>query len=53
MNGFMLPLSGGIDSCSTALIVAFMCRMVVDKVKENGRFGDGSILLHVCRPDDD
>ncbi|KAK9448379.1 uncharacterized protein V1518DRAFT_375002 [Limtongia smithiae] len=27
--GFFLPLSGGIDSCSTAVIVHSMCRLVV------------------------
>lgn len=30
MSGFFLSLSGGIDSCSTALIVASMCRQVRD-----------------------
>ncbi|KAJ1945699.1 glutamine-dependent NAD(+) synthetase, partial [Linderina macrospora] len=29
-GGFFLPLSGGIDSCSTAIIVHSMCRQVVD-----------------------
>ncbi|KAK3814725.1 MAG: glutamine-dependent NAD(+) synthetase with GAT domain-containing protein [Linnemannia elongata] len=28
-SGFFLPLSGGIDSCATATIVASMCRLVV------------------------
>lgn len=38
-GGFFLPLSGGIDSCSTALIVYSMCEMVHDKiVKEKGEF---------------
>ena len=32
-NGFFLPLSGGIDSCSTALIVFSMCELVFDKIK--------------------
>lgn len=27
--GYFLPLSGGIDSCATAVIVASMCRLVV------------------------
>ena len=36
-GGFFLPLSGGIDSCSTALIVFSMCEMVYEKiVKEKG-----------------
>ncbi|KAH7061757.1 NAD+ synthetase [Paraphoma chrysanthemicola] len=30
--GFLVPLSGGIDSCSTATITFSMCRMVVDAV---------------------
>ena len=34
-NGFFLPLSGGIDSCSTALIVFSMCQMVFDKIRVN------------------
>ncbi|PKI85565.1 NAD(+) synthase (glutamine-hydrolyzing) [Malassezia vespertilionis] len=29
-QGFMLPLSGGIDSCATAVIVHSMCRIVLD-----------------------
>lgn len=32
--GFFLPLSGGIDSCSTAVIVHSMCREVVKAVNE-------------------
>lgn len=35
MRGFFLPLSGGIDSCSTALIVSSMCRLVYKKIVEN------------------
>ncbi|RKO97911.1 hypothetical protein CXG81DRAFT_27171 [Caulochytrium protostelioides] len=31
--GFFLPLSGGLDSCSTALIVASMCKLVVQEIK--------------------
>ncbi|KAF2022838.1 putative glutamine dependent NAD+ synthetase [Setomelanomma holmii] len=30
--GFLVPLSGGIDSCSTATIVFSMCRIVVDAI---------------------
>lgn len=30
--GFFLPLSGGIDSCATAVIVHSMCRLVVQEV---------------------
>ena len=35
-GGFFLPLSGGIDSCATALIVYSMCRMVSDGAKRGG-----------------
>ena len=35
-GGFFLPLSGGIDSSSTACIVASMCHMVCDAAKEGG-----------------
>ncbi|ORX52980.1 glutamine-dependent NAD(+) synthetase with GAT domain-containing protein [Piromyces finnis] len=34
-GGFFLPLSGGIDSCSTALIVYSMCNLVVEAAKNN------------------
>lgn len=36
-GGFFLPLSGGIDSSSTACIVASMCHLLVDAVKEGGK----------------
>ncbi|CAD6588874.1 MAG: glutamine-dependent NAD(+) synthetase [Tremellales sp. Tagirdzhanova-0007] len=29
-QGYFLPLSGGIDSCATAVIVHSMCRLVID-----------------------
>ncbi|KAI1936225.1 glutamine-dependent NAD(+) synthetase [Ophidiomyces ophidiicola] len=35
LSGFLVPLSGGIDSCATALIVFSMCRLVVEAI-ENG-----------------
>jgi NAD+ synthase (glutamine-hydrolysing) len=31
--GYLIPLSGGIDSCATATIVFSMCRMVVEACK--------------------
>ncbi|KAI1136372.1 putative glutamine dependent NAD+ synthetase [Hypoxylon sp. FL0543] len=31
--GYLVPLSGGIDSCATATIVFSMCRMVIDAIK--------------------
>ena len=34
MGGFFLPLSGGVDSASVALIVSSMCHMVVSAVKQ-------------------
>lgn len=36
-SGFFLPLSGGIDSASTAVIVYNMCRMVAQNVKEGNQ----------------
>ncbi|KAI5960676.1 QNS1 [Candida pseudojiufengensis] len=33
-GGYFLPLSGGIDSCATAVIVYSMCRLVVDSKEE-------------------
>ncbi|ELT96786.1 hypothetical protein CAPTEDRAFT_205115 [Capitella teleta] len=42
-GGFFLPLSGGIDSSSTACIVASMCHLLVDAVKE----GDEQVLMDV------
>jgi NAD+ synthase (glutamine-hydrolysing) len=33
INGFFLPLSGGLDSASTATITYSMCRLVVDEAK--------------------
>ncbi|KAJ3370356.1 glutamine-dependent NAD(+) synthetase [Allomyces arbusculus] len=33
VQGYFLPLSGGIDSCATAVIVFSMCRLVVDAIK--------------------
>lgn len=39
-GGFFLPLSGGVDSSSTAAIVHSMCRMVVDAVQS----GDVQVL---------
>lgn len=41
--GFFLPLSGGIDSCATAVIVHSMCRLVVEAVKQ----GDKQVLEDV------
>ncbi|QIW98013.1 hypothetical protein AMS68_003531 [Peltaster fructicola] len=32
--GYLVPLSGGIDSCATATIVFSMCRMVISAIKD-------------------
>lgn len=42
-GGFFLPLSGGVDSSSTATIVYSMCNMVCEAVKE----GDAKVLEDV------
>ncbi|PGH12189.1 hypothetical protein AJ80_06809 [Polytolypa hystricis UAMH7299] len=52
--GYLLPLSGGIDSCATATIVYSMCRLVIsaieagnqqviEDVKRLAKFGDGKL----------
>ena len=38
--GYLVPLSGGIDSCSTAVIVYSMCRLVVSEIKQ----GNGVVV---------
>lgn len=43
--GFFLPLSGGIDSCATAVIVHSMCREVLKAVKE----GNEQVIKDVRR----
>ncbi|MCJ1256915.1 glutamine-dependent NAD(+) synthetase [Lignoscripta atroalba] len=35
--GFFIPLSGGIDSCATSVIVFSMCREVVRAIKDGNR----------------
>lgn len=37
MAGYLVPLSGGIDSCATATIVYSMCRLVVQAVKAGNK----------------
>ena len=44
-SGFLLPLSGGIDSCATATIVHSMCRMVIEAIKD----GDEQVIKDVKR----
>ncbi|KAF9052331.1 glutamine-dependent NAD synthetase with GAT domain-containing protein [Hymenopellis radicata] len=36
-NGYFIPLSGGIDSCATAVIVFSMCRLVVEAAKNGDK----------------
>jgi len=43
--GFLLPLSGGIDSCATATIVFSMCRLAIAAVKD----GNQSVIADVKR----
>ncbi|MCJ1447106.1 MAG: glutamine-dependent NAD(+) synthetase [Stictis urceolatum] len=43
--GFFLALSGGIDSCSTAVIVHSMCRLVVEAVQR----GDEQVIKDAQR----
>ncbi|KAK6495103.1 glutamine-dependent NAD(+) synthetase [Arthrobotrys musiformis] len=43
MSGFLCPLSGGIDSCSTAIVVYVMCHLVVNAIKS----GDHTVTKDV------
>lgn len=36
-RGFFIPLSGGIDSCATSVIVHSMCRLVVDACQQGNK----------------
>jgi NAD+ synthase (glutamine-hydrolysing) len=36
-TGYFLPLSGGLDSCSTAMIVHSMCCLVVEGIKAGSK----------------
>jgi NAD+ synthase (glutamine-hydrolysing) len=45
-QGFFIPLSGGIDSCATAVIVYSMCRQVAEAAARAGVYSLVSILLH-------
>ncbi|XP_008553331.1 glutamine-dependent NAD(+) synthetase [Microplitis demolitor] len=42
-GGFFLPLSGGVDSSSTACLVYSMCNMIVDAIEN----GDNQVLADV------
>lgn len=43
--GYLIPLSGGIDSCATATIVYSMCRIVVQAIKQ----GNNDVISDVKR----
>ncbi|KAF2493497.1 glutamine-dependent NAD(+) synthetase with GAT domain-containing protein [Lophium mytilinum] len=43
--GFLVPLSGGIDSCATAAIVFSMCRIVIEAIKA----GNAQVIADVQR----
>lgn len=43
--GYLVPLSGGIDSCSTAVAVYSMCRLVTDACKS----GNDTVIADVKR----
>lgn len=43
MGGFFIPLSGGIDSSSTAAIVGSMCEMVVEACKNGNKQVEGDL----------
>jgi hypothetical protein len=36
VQGYFLPLSGGIDSCATAVIIHSMCRLVCQAASRGG-----------------
>ncbi|KAH8103877.1 glutamine-dependent NAD(+) synthetase with GAT domain-containing protein [Cristinia sonorae] len=44
-QGYFLPLSGGIDSCATAVIVHSMCRLVAESAKK----GDQAVISDARR----
>lgn len=45
-GGYFLPLSGGIDSCATAVIVHLMCRLVVAAIDDKQVLRDLQMLVH-------
>lgn len=45
VSGFFLPLSGGIDSCATAVIIHSMCREVLKAVQQ----GNAQVIQDVRR----
>ena len=51
-SGFVLPLSGGADSSSTAAIVASMCQMAVDTAETDDRVASDVRRLACKRADE-
>lgn len=39
-QGYFVPLSGGIDSCATAVVVYSMCRLVAEAASRGGSLID-------------
>jgi NAD+ synthase (glutamine-hydrolysing) len=44
-QGYFIPLSGGIDSCATAVIVFSMCRLVAEAARRAGTYADSSTQI--------
>lgn len=51
--GYFVPLSGGIDSCSTAVIVFSMCREVIKAVQNDGNTQVIADVRRICGEPDD
>ena len=45
LAGFLLPLSGGVDSACSAMIVFYMCQILMDAIRR----GDGQVISDVQR----
>lgn len=52
-TGFFLPLSGGADSASSALIVGCMCKMVYDGAKQDPTSQVASDIRRICDKEKD
>ena len=50
--GFFLPLSGGIDSCATAIIVHSMCREVLKAVRQGNQQVIKDVRRLCAKPED-
>ena len=50
-QGYFVPLSGGVDSCATAVIVYSMCRLVADAARRAGML-DVRHSLHLYMTDE-